>query len=100
MLLLVVVVEKFGAYLSYNPEWQTLPRIRESLVFQELQKTESHTLTLVNSRLALGSPGCLVGCHHAKNGQIHSRKMVVDCPLVITSNLKPFSKPDYTRNGE
>ena len=99
MLLLVAAVEKFGAYLSYNPEWQTLPRIRESLVFQELQKTESHTLTLVNSRLALGSPGCLVGCHHAENGQIH-RKMVVDCPLVITSKLKPFSKPDYTRNGE
>ena len=53
MLLLVAVVEKFGAYLSYNPEWQTLPPIRESLVFQELQKTDSHTLTLVNSRLAL-----------------------------------------------
>ena len=98
MLLLVVVVEKFGAYLSYNPEWQTLPRIRESLVFQELQKTESHTLT-VKSRLALGSPGCLVGCHHVDNGQI-LRKIVVDCPLVITYKLKSFSKPDYTRNGE
>ena len=93
MLMLVAVVEKFGAYLSYNPEWQTLPPIRESLLFQELQKTDSHTLTLVKSRLALGSPGCFVGCHQAENGQIR-RKMIVDCPLVITSKLKPCSKPD------
>ena len=30
--------------------------------------------------------------HHAKNGPIH-RKMVVDFPLVITSKVKPFSRP-------
>ena len=41
-------------------------------------------LTLVKSRLALGSPGCLVVCHHAKNGPIQ-RKMVIGGPLVITS---------------
>ena len=46
LLLVAAVLEKFGAYLSYNPEWQTLPPIRESLVFQEMQKTDSHTLTL------------------------------------------------------
>ena len=44
--------------------------------------------SLVKSRLALGSPGWLfvrsVVCHHAKNGPIHM-KMVVDCPIVITS---------------
>ena len=93
---MLLLVEKFGAYLSYNPEWQTLPPIRESLVFQELQKTDSHTFTLVKRRLALGSPGCLVGCRHAKNGQIH-RKMVVDCPIVITSMDDPLYQ---TRNEE
>ena len=36
-------------------------------------------LSLVKSRLALGS----FGCHHAENGLTH-RKMVVDCPKVIT----------------
>ena len=44
--------------------------------------------SLVKRRLALGSPGWLfvrsVVCHHAKNGPIHM-KMVVDCPIVITS---------------
>ena len=39
-------------------------------------------LSLVKSRLALGSSGWLIGrsfgCHHAKNGLMH-RKMVVDC---------------------
>ena len=37
--------------------------------------------------------------HHAENGQIHS-KMVVDCPLVITSKVKPFSRTDKTRKEE
>ena len=57
-------------------------------------------LTLVKSRLALGSPGylfvCLFVCHHAKNGPIQ-RKMVIDCPLVITSKVKLFFRPDKTR---
>ena len=56
-------------------------------------------LTLVKSRLALGSPGCLVVCHHAENGPIH-RKMVVACPLVITSKVKFFFRPNKTRKGE
>ena len=46
-----------------------------------LQKT---AFSLVKSRLALGSPGCSVGRHHAENGPIH-RQLAVDCPLVITS---------------
>ena len=50
-----------------------------------LQKT---AFSMVKSRLALGSPNRLVvrlvGCHHAENGLI-PRKMVVDCPIVITS---------------
>ena len=66
-----------------------------------LQKTAY--LTLVKSRLALGSSGCsfvcLFVCHHAENGPIH-RKMVVDCPLVITSKVKLFFRPDKTRKKE
>ena len=31
--------------------------------------------------------------HHAENGPIH-RKMVVHSPLVVTSKVKPFSRPD------
>ena len=55
-------------------------------------------LTLVKSRLALGSPGCRSFVrHHAKNGPIQ-RKMVIDCPLVITSKVKHFFRPDKTRN--
>ena len=45
-------------------------------------------LTLVKSRLALGSPGCSFVRDHAENGPIH-RKMVVDCPLMITSKTRP-----------
>ena len=56
-------------------------------------------LTLVKSRLALGSPGCSFVCDHAKNGPIH-RKMVVACPLVITSKVKFFFRPNKTRKGE
>ena len=40
--------------------------------------------SLVKSRIALASPGCsfgwLVVCHHAKNNQMYTEKMVVDCP--------------------
>ena len=36
---------------------------------------------------------------HAENGPTH-RKMVVDCPLVITSKGKLFFRPDKTRKGE
>ena len=36
---------------------------------------------------------------HAKNGPIH-RKMVVACPLVITSKVKFFFRPNKTRKGE
>ena len=56
-------------------------------------------LTLVKSRLALGSPGCLFVCDHAENGPIQ-RKMVVDCPLVITTKVKLFFRPDKTRKKE
>ena len=41
------------------------------------------------SQLALGSSSqlfvFLVVCHHAENGLINMMKLVVDCPLVITS---------------
>ena len=67
MLMLVAVVEKFGAYLSYNPEWQTLPPIRESLVFQELQKTDSHTLTL---HMGPEDPSNKKNTHHFFQSQI------------------------------
>ena len=43
--------------------------------------------------------GCSFGCHHAENGPMH-RKMVIDCPLVITSKVKPFSRPGKTRKEE
>ena len=56
-------------------------------------------LTLIKSRLALGTLGCSVGRHHAKNGPIH-RKMVVNCPLVIISKVKLFFRPDKTRKKE
>ena len=53
--------------------------------------------------LALGSPGCsvirLFVRHHAENGPIQ-RKMVVECPLVITTKVKLFFRPDKTRNKE
>ena len=39
---------------------------------------------------------CLLVRHHAENGPIH-REMVVDCALVITSKVKPFSRPDKTK---
>ena len=61
-----------------------------------LQKT---ALSLVKSRLALGSSGwlvvCSVGCHHAQHGLIH-RKVVVDYIIVITSiGDTPFqTRPD------
>ena len=29
---------------------------------------KTSAFSLVKSRLALGSPGCLFGCHHAENG--------------------------------
>ena len=61
----------------------------------KLQKT---AFSPVKSRLALGFHGCLFVCrHHAENGPIH-RKMVVDCPLVVTSKVKPF--PHQTRPGK
>ena len=56
-------------------------------------------LTLVKGRLALGSPGCSFVRDHAENGPIH-RKMVVACPLVITSKVKFFFRPNKTRKGE
>ena len=37
--------------------------------------------------------------HHAKNDLIH-RKMVVDCPLEITSTVKRLSTPNQTRKKE
>ena len=42
---------------------------------------------------------CLFVRYHVENGPIH-RKMVVDCPLVITSKVNPFSRPYQTRNVE
>ena len=54
-----------------------------------MQKT---AFSLVKSRLALGSPGCLVVivCHHAENGWIH-RKITVYCDLMIKSWPDPNS---------
>ena len=50
--------------------------------------------------LLLDHPGVrLVVRHHAENGPIH-REMVVDCPLVITSKVKLFFRPDKTRKKE
>ena len=43
--------------------------------------------------------GRLFARHHGENGPIH-RKMVVDCPLVITSKVKLFFRPDKTRKKE
>ena len=48
-------------------------------------------LTLVKSRLALGSPGWLLGCHHAENGRKH-RKIAVDCALMIKSKGETLSQ--------
>ena len=53
--------------------------------------------------LALGSPGSsvvrLFVRRHAENGPIQ-RKMVVECPLVITTKVKLFFRPDKTRKKE
>ena len=65
----------------------------------QLQKT---AFSLVKSGLALGSPGysyVLVWLSPCREGPIH-RKMIVDCPLVITSKVKPFSRLDKTRKEE
>ena len=61
-----------------------------------LQKT---AFSQVKSRLALGSPGWFFVRHHAENGPIH-RKMLVDCPLLITSKVKLFFRPDNSRKKE
>ena len=42
---------------------------------------------------------CSFVCHDAKNGPIH-RKMFVDCPLMNTSKVKLFFRPDKTRKRE
>ena len=46
-----------------------------------LQKT---AFSLVKGRLALGGPSWLVVRHHAEDGLIH-KKIVIGCPLVITT---------------
>ena len=43
--------------------------------------------------------GCSGVCHHANNGIIH-RIMVVECPLVITTKVKLFFRPDKTRKKD
>ena len=53
----------------------------------------------LRKRLLLGSPSWSVGCIHAENDLIH-RKMVVNCPIMITSKVKPFSRQNYTGKGE
>ena len=53
----------------------------------------------LRKRLLLGSPSWSVGCFHAENGLIQG-KMVVNCPIMITSKVKPFSRPHYIGKGE
>ena len=62
---------------------------RKSEINYSILETSDCLLTLVKSRLALGSPGCSFVRDHAENGPIQ-RKMVVDCPLVITAKVKPY----------
>ena len=49
---------------------------------------------IVHIRDALKKTNC-----HAEKGPIH-RKIVVDCPLVISSKVKAFSTPYKTRREE
>ena len=83
--------------------WKTNLSLVHSSVAIWLSIAKDCLLTLVKSRLALGSPGCLFVCsfvcHHAKNGPIR-RKMVIDYPLVITSKVKLFFRPDKNRRKE
>ena len=53
-------------------------------------------LTLVKSRLALGSPGWLLGCLVVTMPKMaqYTEKVVFDCPIVITSKVNPFSRPN------
>ena len=62
--------------------------------FQILQNT---AFSLVKSRLALGSPCCLFGCHHAENDRTH-RRMAVNCPLATTSIGEVF-EPIFIWSG-
>ena len=72
-------------------------QVRDTTVHENL---ETGRKTMKNkSRLLLGSPGWSVGCFHAENDLIH-RKMVVNCPIMITSKVKPFSRQNYTGKGE
>ena len=73
---------------------------RPIILILNCKRLPSHCL--VKSGLALGSPGylfVLVWLSPCREGPIH-RKMIVDCPLVITSKVKPFSRLDKTRKEE
>ena len=61
-----------------------------------LQQT---AFSLVKSRFALGSPGCRLVVTMPKMAQ-YREKMVFDCPIMITSKVKPFSRPQKTRKEE
>ena len=92
---------------KWHQLWGFLQGWRHSFLSNFLSaqlKTIKATLSLVKSRLALGSPGWLVvhsvECHHAKNGLIH-RQIIVDFPLVITSICDTIFKtrPDQMRKN-
>ena len=66
-----------------------LSRLRHFFYIQEVSQE--------SVQVVLGSPGCSfvqlgVSNQHAENGPIHM-EMDVDCALVITSKVKPFSRP-------
>ena len=66
-------------------------------------KLHKTAFSVVKSRLALGSPVVWsVAFHHAKSGLLH-RKMVIDCPIVITSigdtHFQTRQDQEWGKNG-
>ena len=57
----------------------------QKLIWRVFSWKSSNLTTNCKSLASPGWPfGCLFGCHHAEKGLIH-RKILVDCPKVITS---------------
>ena len=73
-------------------------RLRWAIFPPDLAFKIAKDCLLTGQEQASTSTTQLVGCCHAENGPIR-KKMAVDCPLVITSIVKPFfqTRPDQKR---
>ena len=92
-------------YSVLDQESKSLDAQRNKATFSEFQYSQvakDCLLTLVKSRLALGSPDCLfvrLVVTMPKMAQ-YREKMVFDCPIIITSKVKPYSRTQKTRKEE